>query len=106
MEKDRLIPKLRSELEGGGGGGEEDVLVTFVIKSSFCLLCSLYNPTYVFALSIKATERITVCTRVKHFAFLAITNLNKIRSVSRALDCRVGGHGFDSQGQTITRGLK
>ena len=62
--------------------------------------------TYVFALSIKATERITDCTGVKHFAVLAITNLSRIRSVSRVLDCRVGGHRLDSQGRTITRGLK
>lgn len=61
---------------------------------------------YVFALSIKATERITDCTGVKHFAVLVITNLSKIRSVGRVLDCRVGGHGFDSRGQTITRGIK
>ena len=81
---------------------EEDILVIFVIKSSFCPLYSLYNPTYVFALSIKATERITDCTGVKHFAVLASTNLSRIRSVSRALDCRVGGHGFDCQGRTIT----
>ena len=27
-------------------------------------------------------------------------------SVVRALDCRAGGSGFDSQGQTNTQGLK
>ena len=31
---------------------------------------------------------------------------SRISSVSRALDCRVGGHGFDSQDQTSTHGLK
>ena len=30
----------------------------------------------------------------------------RISSVSRVVDCRVGGHGFDSRGQTNTRGLK
>ena len=30
----------------------------------------------------------------------------RISSGSRVVDCRVGGHGFDSRGQTNTRGLK
>jgi len=81
MGKDRLIP-LRIQIGIGGGGEEEDILIRFVIKSSFCPLYSLCNPTYVFALSIKATERITDCTGVKHFAVLAITNLSRIRSVT------------------------
>ena len=33
-------------------------------------------------------------------------NYGRISSVSRALDCRAGGCGFDSQGWTITQGLK
>ena len=31
---------------------------------------------------------------------------NRIGSVGRALDCREGGRGFDSGGQTNTQGLK
>ena len=30
----------------------------------------------------------------------------RISSVSRVVDCRVGGHGSDSQGRTNTWGLK
>ena len=30
----------------------------------------------------------------------------RIRSVGRALDCRAEGRGFDSQGRTITQGLR
>ena len=30
----------------------------------------------------------------------------RISSVGRAFDCRVGGRGFDSRGQTITQGLE
>lgn len=38
---------------------------------------------------------------------LPMTSINNnISSVGRAIDCRAGGRGFDSQGQTNTQGLK
>ena len=37
--------------------------------------------------------------------FLSI-NCGRISSVDRPLDCRAGGHGFDSWGCTNTQGLK
>ena len=37
---------------------------------------------------------------------LLTKNRGRISSVGRALDCRAGGRGFDSQGRTNTQGLK
>ena len=38
---------------------------------------------------------------------LPVTSINNnISSVGRAIDCRAGGRGFDSQGRTNTQGLK
>ena len=38
---------------------------------------------------------------------LPVTSINNnISSVGRAIDCRVGGRGFDFQGRTNTQGLK
>ena len=37
---------------------------------------------------------------------LLTKNRGRINSVGRALDCRVGGRGFDSRGRTNTQGLK
>ena len=36
----------------------------------------------------------------------AFVNRSRISSVGRALDCRAGGHGFDSQDRTNTQRLK
>ena len=33
-------------------------------------------------------------------------NRGRISSVGKVVDCRAGGRGFDSWGQTITQGLK
>ena len=45
-----------------------------------------------------------------HLAQLKLQYARGIRgrfnSVGRALDCRAGGRGFDSRGQTNTQGLK
>ena len=38
--------------------------------------------------------------------FMTMKTASRISSVSRALDCRVGGQGFDSQGQTNSLVLK
>ena len=37
---------------------------------------------------------------------LPMKSINKISSVGRAIDCRAGGRGFDSQGRTNTQGRK
>ena len=44
-----------------------------------------------------------------HIVVALLVSLNtkgKISSVGTALDCRAGGRGFDSRGQTNTQGLK
>ena len=38
--------------------------------------------------------------------FYLLFNRGRISSVSRALDCRAGGRGFDSWRRTNTQGLK
>ena len=42
---------------------------------------------------------------VKH-SHVFLKSRGMISSVGKAFDCRVGGRGFDSQGPTITQGLK
>ena len=46
--------------------------------------------------------------RTAAFRHLWVFNFNRSKSssVGRALDCKAGGHEFDSQGRTITQGLK
>ena len=39
-------------------------------------------------------------------AFYMYNAKSRISSVGRVLDCRTGGRGFDSRGQTNTQGLK
>ena len=42
---------------------------------------------------------------VPNLCFLYVYAKGRISSVGRALDCRTGGHGFDSRGWTNTESL-
>ena len=67
--------------------------ITFILKRELVCVCA----------EEVCAVRIDTCENIHLFGAF---NRSRISSVRRALDCRAGGRGFDSQGRTSTQGLK